>query len=85
MSEWLTAEIYMAKLNLEAEKLGLEQEQEGGTYRIDVKFSNIGAVMDVPDADGIPLQEYSRINVFGIEYVIDYPIAKLRETLNIPK
>lgn len=83
MSDWISAKIYMSKIDDNNKHLNINLEPEGNYYRIDVKLSNIGTVMVVPDSEGIPLSDYCRINVFGFEYVIEYPIKKLRKLLNI--
>ena len=84
--EFIKASIYMVRKSTALEELELEPIQDdtyGSNYRIDIRLSHISAVMEVPDGDGIPIFEYSRVNISGSEYIIKYPIKDLRERLNI--
>lgn len=80
MNNWIKAKIWMYKHSSNLEELGIDvNDPVGNLYNVDINLKSIGAILEVPDGEGIPDGEYAKINVYGIEYVINYPINKLKE------
>ena len=85
--EFITAHVYLVRKpisELEMDNLGLEEKElVGNNYPIHIRLSSIDVVIPIPDSDGIPLEQYARIAIRGLEYNIEYNYKKLNELLNI--
>jgi hypothetical protein len=78
MGRIITAKVFMSKQYQSVEELDIEpKEVQGGEYKIVIDVDAIGAILEVPDEDGIPILTHSRVNVYGKEYVIVFPYREL--------
>jgi hypothetical protein len=83
MQTFITAEIGLIKIEDKLEGLGIEPKQVSTYYPIHIRLSSIAAIYPIPDIDGIPRDDYAKVNVNGIEYVIVYSYKHLKYLLNI--
>lgn len=81
--EWITARVGLIKVDDSMVDLGIESKQTSVYYDIHIRLSSIAAVYPIPDGDGIPRNDYAKINVFGTEYVVVYPYKRLKRLLSI--